>query len=221
MKNLKYILLFLALINFNAQKKDVIPFVNDKPEKFDVGVFSKEVERNRKDKIYITDRENAFTVNDNTGENLISYSRAYQGSSFSGYDYSLNSLFGIYKEFHPNNILKTKGIYCWFGFKLGQWYHYNENGKLISIENTDEGWIFTYKMVLDYCKKNKISLERIKYGTRTQIRKFVSPEKKIWLISFPDKSNHDSKKMIEKTLHLDSKTGKLLNTFEDPLPIGG
>lgn len=117
--------------------------------------------------------------------------------------------------------MKTKGVYCWFGFKLGQWYHYNENGKLILIENTDEDWIFNYKMVLDYCKRNRIPLDKKKYGVRTQIRKFISPTNNIWLISFPHKSSKEGCEMIEKTIHLDSKTGKLLSTFEDSLPIGG
>lgn len=99
MKNLKCILLFLALINFNAQKKNIIPSVNMKSEKFDVDIFSKEVKKNRKDKIYFTYRENEFIVNNKMGDNLISYSRSHKGSSFSGYDYSLNPLFGVYKSF--------------------------------------------------------------------------------------------------------------------------
>lgn len=215
MRNLKYFFLFFALINLNAQKKNRIPVINDQPEKFDVLVFSKDLKKNRKDKIYINERENSFIVNDKTGKNLVSYSRSHKGSSFSGYDYSLNPLFGVYKEFYPNNVLKTKGVYCWFGFKLGTWYYYDENGKLLSTENTDEGWDFTYKMVLDYCRKNNISLERQEYGVRTQIRKYFSEEKNsnFWIVSYADKN-----KGVERILHLDSKNGKVLNELETEIP---
>lgn len=216
MKNFRYFLLFFAIINSYAQKKNTIPIINARPEKFDVALLSDEIKKNRKNKIYITDRENDFIVNDKTGSNLVHYSRSYKESYFSGYDYSINPLFGIYKEFYSNHILKTKGIYCWFGFKLGQWYHYDKKGKLVSIENTNEGWDFTYKMVLDYCRKNSISLERQSSGVRTQIRKFF-PEGKssnLWVISYNDKS-----KGVERILNLDSKNGKVVNEFEYDLPF--
>ncbi|MFP3832921.1 hypothetical protein [Chryseobacterium sp. SIMBA_028] len=44
--------------HLNAQKKMVIPVINDHPEKYDTDLFSKEIRKNVKDSIYITDMKN-------------------------------------------------------------------------------------------------------------------------------------------------------------------
>ncbi|WET51172.1 hypothetical protein PYS58_08515 [Chryseobacterium indologenes] len=218
---LLFFILLLAVINLNAQKKIIIPVINDDKEKYDTDFFSKEIRKNVKDSIYITERENQFYVNDKNGKSLISYTRSYKTDGFSGYDYSQNSLFGVYRLFYPNNILKEKGIMCWFGFKIGKWYHYDEHGKLVSVENYDKGFDFTYLMIFNYCKKNKIPLEKIEWGLRTSIFKKVKENTFVWVISYFGISDFDKGKKVEKVVQLDGKTGKVIEKSEYPLPVDG
>lgn len=223
MKKRYIFLLFLAMNNFNAQKKGTIPIINDKPEKFDTEIFSKEVKKNRKDKIYITNRDDVFIVNDQVGNTLIDYSKSYNLGTFSGNDYSLNPLFGVQRDFYKNNVLKTKGVFCWFGFRMGKWYHYDDQGKLISIEDCDQGFNFNYKMIFDYCKRNNIPLERKESGYRTSIFKSFSSEKNtfLWEIIYYGISDIDYTKKVEKSVLMDGQNGTVINKSERPLPVGG
>ncbi len=222
-KNILFILLLVSTC-YNAQKKAVIPLLDNKPEKFDLHIRSNELAKKIKTKVYITDREDSFHVNDKDGKTLISYNRSYdvvnQKFAFSGYDYSQNPLFGVYRQFYPNNILKEKGRYCWFGFKIGDWYHYDEDGKLISVENTDQGFDFTYKMLLNYCKQNKIPLEkREEGGFVTSIFKTVKENTSLWIIRYFGMSDSDPTRKVDKFIMLDGKTGKTVEKGEHPLPV--
>jgi len=222
MKNTKRfvsILCLLIITNCKSQKinKMSIPIINNKSEILNIDNFSQHNLNKRSqsnENYFITTRDNLLEVKNHNGETIISYSKSDNVNYFSGYDYSTNSIIGIYKEFYSNNVLKTKGLYCWFGFKIGKWYSYNEKGELISYEDFDQGFNFTYEMVFSYCNKNNISLEKKGSGNTTTITKYISEDKNVllWGISYYD---NNSNKIIE----LDGKNGDLVRTFELPLPI--
>ena len=134
----------------------------------------------------------------------------------SGYDYSSNPIFGIYKEFYPNGNIKLKGLYCCFGFNIGQWFNYDNNGKLIKTINNDLGYTFNTDSLINFCKKNAIPLKKVEWGFGTYIHKRVSKKGKlVWVIQYPD---FNSQQYI--TLSLDAKKGKVLNTTYSVFPIG-
>ena len=93
-------------------------------------------------------------VKNKIGEEIIYYSKSKDKySGFSGYDYSENPIMGVFRDFYPNNKIKTKGVFCKFGFKIGKWYNYDEKGHLVSQEDNDRGFDFTYNDVFEYCFK--------------------------------------------------------------------
>lgn len=223
---MKYLLLIaclLTIFNCRAQriKKMSIPVINDKSEVLNIHEFSDYNGLNKnKLKIdspyYVTSREDLLEVNNEKRETIISYSKSYNTDIFSGHDYSINPVIGIYKEFYSNKILKTKGLVCWFGFKIGLWYKYNEEGVLISTEDFDKGYDFTYDKVFLYCRDHNIPLEKKSSGNSTLITKSLSNDGSLylWGISYPDYN-----KKIEKTLKLNAKDGSLTEEFERPLPL--
>ena len=195
------------------------PVINNSVEKLDISDLPDEVGTNKINKsenVYITKTDNSYNVRNKDGKTIVYYSKGSEiGSAFSGYDYSENPIIGIYKEFYPNNNIKTKGIYCWFGFKIGKWYHYSEDGNLVSIDDFDTGFKYTLDQVFAYCQENGISLEKKESGLVTTISKYNSIEdnKNYWVIRYP---NYE--KQVYINIQIDGLNGNIVKTVESPFP---
>ncbi len=157
----------------------------------------------------------SYEAYDSSGRIRIQYSQGLGGNGdITGYDFSINPLIGIYKEFDKNGNIKMKGLYCWFNFKIGTWYYYNKDGKLTDTKNFDDGYNCGYAEVFDFCIRNDISLERKAYGYRTTITKYRSPQNKLyWNIQYPS-----TQKPVYTVIQLNGKTGEVVSTRDIPLP---
>lgn len=222
MKYLTLVTLGLFIIlgySTNKNRKIKKPRINNSIEKFDFSGFPNEIrtsKTNKNEPIYINKTDNIFNIRDKDGKTIAYFSKGYQeGSAFSGYDYSENPIIGIYKEFYPNNNIKVKGIYCWFGFKIGKWYNYSDNGGLISTEDFDSGFIYNMDQVFSYCQENGISLEKKESGYKTTISKYksISDNKNYWGIRYP---NYE--KQVYINIQIDGTNGNIVKTVESPFP---
>jgi hypothetical protein len=225
---MKYYLGMLLLISFsyscNAQKKNIIknPEISSKYEFFDKKLFSSILSNQQRTTdstiVYISSNEYSYQEKDSFRNTLQYYSSGAGGDGgdgeISGFDYSVNKIVGIYKEFYASGGIKTKGIYCWFGFKIGLWYYYDTEGNVTTIENCDKGFSFTTDDVFLYCMNNNISLEKIETGPRTTISKYTDSENKsYWYIHYPD-----TEKPIYINIQIDAITGHVINKTEHPFP---
>lgn len=217
---IKIIIILLVLQGCDVQKniKMIKPEINNTFEKFEISKLSnkREINKTKGEDIYITKTDYSYEIRDIEGKNLLYYSKGMEkGSAFSGYDYTLNPLVGVYKEFYPSNNIKTKGVYCWFGFKIGKWYNYSDGGNLISVENFDNGFFYDMDDIFSFCKKNGISLEKKDSGYRTTISKYKSPldNKNYWFIQYPS-----YEKQVYINIQIDGVSGNIVNIKEIPFP---
>ena len=134
--------------------------------------------------------------------------------SIVGYDYTTNTLIGIYKEFYPDGKIKLKGVYCALRFKIGLWYQFDSSGNFVGTINYDDGYKFDYKGVFAFCNNHHISLEQKTSGYRTTINKFRSPGgKNCWFIQYPSEEPQ-----VYINITLDGESGDILSTVESALP---
>ncbi|WP_294252006.1 hypothetical protein [uncultured Chryseobacterium sp.] len=82
-----------------------------------------------------------------------------QGSWFVSLSTRSGSCFSVYKEYGPTGIIKCK----WVTFRnggavVGIRYIFDDNGKLQSAEDEEEGFHFTPHQVLEVCFDHKIDL---------------------------------------------------------------
>lgn len=144
-------------------------------------------------------------------------------NGISGYDFSLNPIIGIHKEFYPNGNIRTKGIFCSLGFRIGKWHYFSEDGELIEPVDYDAGYEFTYELVFDFCEKRGISLDclsgcfntgRIKNKKETSITKRKNQDDiLIWQIEYYIESGTNERGdnfYKYKTFQLDAKDGAII-----------
>ncbi|MHB8207951.1 hypothetical protein [Mucilaginibacter sp.] len=142
----------------------------------------------------------------------------WKDSKIIGEDYSTDPIFGIYKEFSNDGIIRTKGMECFYGFIFGNWFYYDEKGRLIKTVNNDEGYEFGIEDVFFFCQKNSIPLETNREKIDDSLRpikilKQRMPDGKlIWIISYADG-------VSIKTYWLNGKNGKIIKTFLNPMPV--
>ena len=228
MRNLVYATLLLLTLNCNAQKEDIMenlmkmPEFNEKYEFFDRDAFffGKDQGREHKKKIVNKDTMDCYassTIYEEYDKNKKLRVSFYKKDRILGYDYSTNPIIGIYKEFYQTGGIKMKGVYCWLGFKMGLWYHYDLDGNLIQIEDYEKGFECTTENIFAYCADNNISLERITdyniidFKTKqTKIRKITDAiNKTFWYITY-----WDFKKSKRFIIQMDAKTGKVIQIVE-------
>ncbi|HEX8575366.1 MAG TPA: hypothetical protein VF677_03650 [Flavobacterium sp.] len=139
-----------------------------------------------------------------------------------------NSVYAVKKIFHGNGTIKEKGVFFNGNdyTKLGMWYKFDENGKLIEKINYDEGYKFSFEDVLHYCNKNKINVElgdarKFEGGFHTQILKEEKNGLKVWVIQYQDhtkpivgnisKDGMNYEYNIFEEIILEGMTGKILS----------
>ena len=223
MKKIVFTFTLLLTLNCNAQKKDIMenlmkmPEFNEKYEFFDKKTFFLQKEQNNqrseyKKKIIGNDTFHCHKYNAQYEEIDQKGRLRMHFFGTAGYDYSTNPIIGVYKEFYENGGIKMKGILCCFGFKMGLWYRYDLDGKLIEVENYDEGFDFTAKDIFSYCLNNNISLEKGNEigGMRTRITRYRDVENRtFWVISYPDNT-----KGTKVSIQIDGKTGEVISISE-------
>ena len=142
--------------------------------------------------------------------------------------YTKDSYYAVKKIYHSNTIIKEKGIFFNGNenTKLGVWYEFDSNGKVINKTNYDEGYTFSFEDVLNYCKENKINIElgdarKFEGGFHSQILKGKRDGVKVWIINYLDgikqaygnisKNGKNYEYSIYEEIILDGKAGKILS----------
>src|SRR5690554_359197 len=223
-KILTAIFCIISTISYSQNNNKMkLPEINKDFEKFDVSVFSKNTSNIEKveskglktsDTVFVNVTASRYEIRDTNNRLLSYYFRGEESeiAKISGYDYSNNPLIAVYKEFFYNGNIHLKGLYCWFGFKIGTWYTFDMKGDLITQEDTDLGYEFTYEDVFDYCRQNNISLNK-EEKFRTHISKGKSPQGILsWYISF---TVFEKQKVM--IYELNGKNGELVSVQEQPL----
>ncbi len=205
---MKKILIFIWLsifIQCQVQEKDsfAIPVVNSSSEKFDIKILK---QKNRLDTFFLSYNNESTIV------------RQLQDQSYGFIDrvFYQKTYFTLIKKYYRNKNIKDKGISFNEGSPIGIWYHFDETGKLIKEENTDEGYTFTPEDLVKYCKKNNIELSKGYHeseGYQTSVYKSELNGKKVWKISYLISFNKQEK---EVKLTLDGQTGKVIKREEFP-----
>lgn len=165
----------------------MIPTIDNKFEK-----ITKEMKDSRED--VIIDEEHVIYTFANVGFGKVNYNEA--------------NYFSIVKNFYPSKNIENKGISFSNGSPVGMWYYFDESGKLIKEENTDEGYDFTPEHIINYCEKHKINLPKgyQDSGYQTKVLKREIDGKKVWLISYQISGDQI------KEIYLDGKTGEEMST---------
>lgn len=167
-----------------------------------------------KDTIYQLFRQDVYIEEDLQKNVIKSFSRSMNGDgTISGYDYSANPILGVYKQFYPNGNIMEKGGFCWFGFKMGQWFYFDQQGSITKTVDTDAGYDFNYRSLFNYCEKNNIPLYKATSGHRTSIYKKMVDGKKVWAIRYPRVDD-----FVYITILLDGSKGTLIKSEQAPFP---
>ena len=119
-----------------------------------------------------------------------------------------DSYFELVKIYYPNGFIKMKGWEYVDVFMAGIWYEFNERGTLVAEVDYDAPFTFTFDDVLEFCRKNKIEVQKgyVSQGTgfHTSINRWVEDGEPVWYIDYLKEWN-----LIE-ILYLDGKTGKII-----------
>ncbi|MCC3217027.1 hypothetical protein LIV57_17305 [Chryseobacterium sp. X308] len=174
MKKLLIIISFSVFATCQTQikQKKMMPQINNKFEKFDIKTFNENINPD----------ESFILLKSADGiQQLQEQSYGFINRLF----YQENQ-FVLIKKFYKNYNLKEKGLLFNEGSPIGIWYYFDESGRLIKEENTDEGYSFTPEKIVKYCEKNKIELPKGYHesGFYTRVRKDVLNGKKVWVIEY-------------------------------------
>ncbi|REC46839.1 toxin-antitoxin system YwqK family antitoxin [Chryseobacterium pennipullorum] len=193
MKKIVFFLSLMIVVSCKSQnKKDILPSVDNKFEKFD------------SNKIKDSDVLREFLSNGNYIEINAANSGKYYQETFK------DSYYMISKSYYPNGNIKSKGAgFNGDGFQIGKWYEFDEKGNLIKEVDYDKPYKFTFEDILMFCEKEGISLTKgpvlQSTGFHTTIIRRVEKEKPVWVIEWRKKSN------VLETITLDGTTGKVIS----------
>ena len=126
-----------------------------------------------------------------------------------------NTCFIVSKYFYKNGYIKEKGLNYAFGeFKIGNWYYYNDSGKLENSINFDSSFKFNYLDVFKFMKENKIQspLGHGEGGFYTYIYKKENSKVKSWKIEWLKDTT--SLPNIIESIELDGQNGTIINKSE-------
>ncbi|HQX29782.1 MAG: hypothetical protein IPI00_06995 [Flavobacteriales bacterium] len=191
-----------SLANCVAQKNmNMVPYVDDKFSTFDIKAFDQErVDRKRviqKDGMYIEEEIQSYGY----------IRRTYHNDSY----------FKVNEKYYATGGIKTRALLFNSGSERGFRYEFNERGSVVSREDTDTGYSFTWDDVIAYCNDRAIPLVKgyVHGGWQTMINKNKNDEGiAVWVVTW--------KKGLSRLeeITLDGATGELLNTrdleFVDP-----
>jgi len=149
-----------------------------------------------------------------------------EGSWFATYITRAGSCFSIYKEYGPTGIIKRK----WVTFRnggavVGTRYVFDSNGKPVSAENEEEGFLFTPHQVLQFCENNKID----PFSDNTCIERFIERREQTFYYIIRYRGEYEGKPGIivmilngrdgiseRVILHAGGRPGKIMYEREKP-----
>lgn len=204
MKNIiLIILLFISNSCQSQNRKNMIPQIDNKYEKFDLNKFDN------------SKKENQYILKETLPDASYLEMVRLQESRF--FLTPKNSFFTITKIYHPNLNIKQKGLGFNanpFSFKKGIWYEFDEKGSLIKETDYDRYYQFSFEDVLEFCKKESIPVDKGSIlqstGYHTTIQRNEDAEKTggVWEIRWLKESD------VEEIIKLDGITGKVLERRE-------
>ncbi|MBF6644804.1 hypothetical protein [Chryseobacterium indologenes] len=230
MRKIILIQLLLIIISCHSQEKDKGDSHKEdtSPISLNVPLNSKRMQTQTTEEFTLQDVTN-YKKNKKEGSSIYEYvrgdgARVTETDSemilFSRHITPANSLFTVNKEYHPNRKLWTKyETFGESGFIKGNKYEYDEQGKLIKIEDWDKPYKFTWEQVKKYIEQDlKLNIQKDK----VEVNNFLeSPDYNfpIWTISYNGQYKDDPKKGIIRII-LNGVTGELL-LVERQLGKGG
>ncbi|HXB07035.1 MAG TPA: hypothetical protein VNW04_07965 [Puia sp.] len=122
-----------------------------------------------------------------------------------------DSYFMVLKRFFANGNIEMKGVMINSGeARIGIWYTYNADGKLISQENMDQSFRFSFEKLFDLLKKEgiKLTMGHFNGGFHTRIDKAVDKDGPRWVVQWL-KDTSVMPNIIED-LTIDGRSGKIL-----------
>ena len=195
MKKLILIILINTFLQCQSQRanKNMIPIIDNRFEK-----FIKNINKSR--------------IDEQSNLNYIIYTGGKTG--YSEVFYTKIGYFKLIKNYYPSRSIENKGVAFNNGSEIGIWYFFDESGKLIKEENTDEGYDFKPKDVVKYCESHKIQMTKgyQDNGFQTGIFKREMDNKKVWELTYAIRVGKED--IIEQVI-LDGKTGKVLKREQD------
>ncbi|REC46836.1 hypothetical protein [Chryseobacterium pennipullorum] len=201
MKKILFFLSLLIVLSCKSQnKKNMLPSIDSKFEKFDTIQY-----------------RDLYNKNPNyPSETLDNGSYVEMNVANYGKSYSLtmrNSYYTLTKVYFPNGNVKSKGLSNnTESLQIGIWYEFDENGKLNKEVDYDKPYKFSFNDILKFCEKEGIPLTKgpvlQSTGFHTTITRRVEKEKPIWAIEWKKESN------VLETITLDGMTGKVISRIE-------
>lgn len=204
MKCKKSIIILVAIcINAcQAQKNDLtkhnimIPELDSTFEKLDIDLYNKEVEPISGKRIVVS------------GKKYLEEEK--QSYGFIRREFFNDTYFVLIKKFTKKGGVLEKAISFNNGYPIGFWYKFDEQGNLTEEIDTDKGYDYGWKKIVQYCEDHEIELTKgyPKGGFHTSVYKEEENGKKVWVIT-----RQTAGDKLE-AITLDGKTGKELNKKE-------
>ncbi len=170
---------------------------------------SKEIEKLEFDKNYDSAKDiNSYTLTDGSYIELEKEPYGYIERTWAP-----DSYFIIVKQFYENGYIKEKGVIFNYGyFEIGNWYYFDENGKLLKVEDCNIKFKFSFHELFEVLQKRKIPLTpgHIEQytGPHTSIEKHTDSNKSMWVVSWLKEPQ------VTEEIYFDGNTGKVLKTEE-------
>lgn len=112
-----------------------------------------------------------------------------------------------YKEYYKNGVLKEAGdFFTKSDFRKGVWHYYNEQGVETKVIDYDKPFVFTFEKVLEFMKRNKLSLE----DRWTSINRITDSKGSRWIVTHED-GYESGANLRMKHVNLDAVTGKVID----------
>jgi len=210
--HMKKILFFLILISasWNCSSQSTIdskysdmtiPTIYPNFEKFNFDHYQNLVENSNKNSKFVYEilSDSSMMIYKVDEDNIPSSSQYLRHPFYS---------FAICKQYYPNGNIKEKGIMfdIEWGTKtqIGNWYLFDDSGKLKETINYDKDYKVTIKDVLQFCSKKKIPYEKNSANPENHfdIKKIDGK----WEIIYSDSITKGLKCFI-----MDGKTGKVVD----------
>ena len=87
-------------------------------------------------------------------------------------------------EYYGNGRIKSRHILSKFNFEIGFKYKYDEDGNVVSVVDTDDGFKFGYEDVMKFYVRKWKSLDYAGFPVKIE-KDYLpgNPDKKVWVLS--------------------------------------
>lgn len=205
----------LSITYAQKKKKEKYNIIKNKMEKFDIARFLKN--RNNNNNYYFKNEQNQEVEQTWYDPAKFEYSETVY----------YNDMYGIYKRFYSNGMIKYKSQFVRNGeLTIYNEHHFNERGDLIKKVDAQKKYKFKWDDVVVFCEKNNIDLKKATFNDAYSGHKgygenlsFPVLPSVVWFIEYYGKYE-DRVGFIYITL--DGLTGeKILVEYTDSEPFEG